>query len=82
MSDDELNKILQWISPLESHKRHDDISTRRLEHTGMWFLRRAEFESWRTGDSNGPGGFYNPILACYGIPGAGKSIMRYITKYK
>jgi hypothetical protein len=60
------------ISPLEPHKRHQDILQKRLEGTGDWFLLQPEFQKWSgesDDDSNGS------ILACSGIPGAGKSVI-------
>jgi hypothetical protein len=64
---------MSWISPLEPYKRHQDIRQKWLEGTGNWFLLQPEFQKWRDSksddDSNGS------ILACSGIPGAGKSVI-------
>jgi hypothetical protein len=65
---------VQWISPLKPHKRHHDIKAKRLKGTGSWFLETPEFERWCNGDST-VGGF-SPLFACYGISGAGKSVMK------
>jgi hypothetical protein len=69
--------MLQWILPLEPHKRHQDIKSKRLNGTGRWFLETAEYEKWCNSDDSVDDGI-SPVLGCYGIPGAGKSVMRYV----
>ncbi|KAI5812827.1 hypothetical protein BZA77DRAFT_346729 [Pyronema omphalodes] len=66
---EELEKILMWISSLQPHKRHQAVVTDRLEDTGTWFLNKAEYVGWYSDEDS------NPVLACYGMPGAGKSVM-------
>ncbi|PWW76104.1 hypothetical protein C7212DRAFT_344572 [Tuber magnatum] len=39
-------RIQAWLSPLEPHRRHQDVRNRRLDGVGDWVLRRNEFESW------------------------------------
>jgi hypothetical protein len=68
---------MQWISPLEPCKRHEDIKSKWLKDTGNWFLESTDFKAWCDGDVSIKN--FNPILACYGIPGAGKSIMWYVS---
>jgi hypothetical protein len=67
-----LEKIIQWISPLENQKRHQDICLKRLANTGDWFIEPATFQKWR--DSEGPEA--KKILCCYAIPGAGKAFIK------
>jgi hypothetical protein len=74
MTQEELKEILQWISPLDPFKRHEDLKAKRFKDTGLWFLKSSEFETWCNGKTSDEG--FNPILACYGIPGAGNSVMR------
>ena len=66
-------QIKAWLSPLEPHRRHQDVSNRRLDGIGDWVLRRNEFESW-CGSQDGSG---NPTLLCYGGQGVGKTFIRY-----
>jgi SpoVK/Ycf46/Vps4 family AAA+-type ATPase len=75
MVEDEFDRILQWISPLGPHKRHEDIKSKRMKGIGSWFLKRDEFKAWYHADGDSDGNS-NRVLACYGIPGAGKSLMR------
>jgi hypothetical protein len=42
--DEEVEKILSWISPLEPQKKHQDIRQNRLSGTGGWFLQKSEFQ--------------------------------------
>ena len=71
--DQESLQIQAWLSPLEPHKRHQDVRNRRLDGVGEWVLRRSEFESWRKGWD----GSANPTLLCYGVQGVGKTYIRY-----
>ncbi|CCX10850.1 Similar to Inversin; acc. no. Q9Y283 [Pyronema omphalodes CBS 100304] len=63
------------ISPLEPHKRHHEIKLKRLEGTGGWFLQKPEFQHWRDRLRTSDGQGNSSVLACSGIPGAGKSII-------
>jgi len=71
--DEESLQIQEWLSPLEPHKRHQEVRNRRLDGVGEWVLRRSEFELWcksRVGSAN-------PTLLCYGAQGVGKTYIRY-----
>lgn len=68
-----MKEICRWLSPLEPMKRHTDIQNTRLDNTGNWLLQHNRFEAWRDGRETG-----NRILCCYGMPGAGKTVMRYV----
>ncbi|KAI5810719.1 hypothetical protein BZA77DRAFT_220252, partial [Pyronema omphalodes] len=72
--DDEIQKMMPWISALQPHKRHQDIQQQRLDGTGEWFLLQPKFEKWRDGEP-AEGGSMSCILACSGMPGAGKSVI-------
>ena len=74
--DEESLRIQEWLSPLEPHKRHQDVRNRRLDGVGEWVLRRSEFESWFKGRD----GSVNPTLLCYGVQGVGKTYIRYHTR--
>jgi hypothetical protein len=74
LTEEELDKLLQWISPLEPQKRHHYIKSNRFENAGNWFLKTPEFDTWCNGDGSSEG--FSPLLACYGIPGTGKSVLR------
>ena len=70
--------IQEWLSPLEPHKRHQDVRNRRLAGVGDWILQRNEFESWR----NSRDSPVNPTLRCYGDQGVGKTYIRYSTRVR
>lgn len=55
-------QIQAWLSPLEPHIRHQDVSHPRLDGIGDWVLQKNESETWREGG----GGSRNPTLLCYG----------------
>jgi len=74
--DEESLRIQAWLSPLEPHKRHEDVRNRRLDGVGEWVLQRSEFESWRKGQE----GSGNNTLLCYGAQGVGKTYIRYDTR--
>ncbi|KAI5816100.1 hypothetical protein BZA77DRAFT_387813 [Pyronema omphalodes] len=69
-ADQEMEALLQWISPLETQKMHEDVRSRRHPNTGNWFLDSEIFRTWRDAP-HGVG-----IFGCYGIPGAGKTFIR------
>ncbi|KAF8244829.1 ankyrin, partial [Wilcoxina mikolae CBS 423.85] len=69
--DQELEEFLQWLSPLEPMKRHQDIRAHRVHTTGGWLLETSQFRAWHDGTLQGSG----HVIACYGIPGAGKTFI-------
>ena len=70
---DDRSDILAWLSPLEPRLRHQDIQDSRVENIGGWLLQTEEFRSWCAGGGNESD---NPVLFCYGDPGAGKTYIR------
>lgn len=64
---DELQKLLDWISPTDFQTRQDDALARKEDDTGQWFLDSPEFNRWVGGPKQ--------ILFCPGMPGAGKTMM-------
>ncbi|CCX07973.1 Similar to predicted protein [Aspergillus terreus NIH2624]; acc. no. XP_001212976 [Pyronema omphalodes CBS 100304] len=73
---DVLPRIKQWISPLEPHKRRYDILAKRLKGTGAWFLKSREFQSWYNTNNDSDNEIISQDFTCYGMAGAGKSVMR------
>ena len=76
--DDKAYELLKMLSPLEPRKRHDDIRSTRVEQTGTWLLQLRSFCNW----SNNTGTRdlvqqIDPVFCCYGMPGAGKTVLRY-----
>ncbi|KAF8541994.1 hypothetical protein BDD12DRAFT_442140 [Trichophaea hybrida] len=71
LTDDETEQLLKWLSPLEQQKRHRYFQQKRLENTGEWLLELEGFRTWRDSEDQD----HNSVLACYGIPGAGKTFI-------
>jgi len=69
---DEKAKVLDWLSPLQSSTRHNDVRDRRQDGLGEWFLQTDEFLRWRDGE--GESG--KATLFCSGNPGVGKTFLR------
>jgi len=69
---DEKAKVLNWLSPLQPHVRHNDVRNRRQDGLGEWFLQTDEFLRWRDGE--GESG--KATLFCSGNPGVGKTFLR------
>ncbi|RPA88511.1 hypothetical protein L873DRAFT_1115821, partial [Choiromyces venosus 120613-1] len=70
-SDEEKEKILKWLSPLEPHQRHQHVRSERLDGVGDWLLETEEFLKW-----SGPkteNGCDHAVLFCSGNPGVGKT---------
>ena len=70
--EEESLRIQEWLSPLEPHKRHQDVRDGRLEGVGEWVLQRSEFESWCKSQD----GSVDRTLLCYGGQGVGKTYIR------
>lgn len=45
--DSRYDKILQWISPIQSVSRHQVIKRRHMEGTGGWLFRNPVFDDWQ-----------------------------------
>ena len=65
-------RILEWLSPLEPNKRHQDVRDSRLDGIGEWVLGRSEFELWYKSQDES----VNRTLLCYGGQGVGKTYIR------
>jgi len=63
----DIQAILNWITPIDYTSQQSDFIGRRQEGTGQWLLDSFEFQNWlRTTEKT---------LFCPGIPGAGKTIL-------
>jgi len=71
-SADEKSELLQWLSPLASQDRHQDVRAGRFDGVGDWLLHTNEFREWR-GSEAGAG---RAVLFCSGEPGVGKTYLR------
>ena len=60
------------LTPLEPLKRHQDVRLHRTENTGTWLLNLESFCEWQECNENN-----NRVFCCYGIPGAGKTVIWY-----
>ena len=69
---DENPEIMQWLSPLEPRRRHQDVRTDRLDGVGNWLLQTNEFREWKSDE----GGADKAVLFCSGDPGVGKTYLR------
>jgi len=69
---DDKHQILQWLSPLDPKRRHRDVQNHRIDGVGNWVLETSDFRKW----SGGEDGCVEPVLFCYGNPGAGKTYVR------
>jgi len=70
-------KLLELLSPLEPQKRHQDVRSTRLENTGTWLLQHHQFQQWLAYDEAEKTHSIRAIC-CSGLPGAGKTVMRYV----
>ena len=68
-------ELLTMLTPLEPLKRHQDVKLPRTKNSGTWLLELESFCKWQksssTRDKSGR------VFCCYGIPGAGKTVIRY-----
>ncbi|KAL7794329.1 ankyrin repeat-containing domain protein [Trichoderma ceciliae] len=67
MDKDEVNKILDWLTPVSYGQQHTMHSGTHKKGTGQWILESKEFQSWLNNSKQ--------TLLCQGMPGAGKTII-------
>ncbi|KAJ7847153.1 ankyrin repeat-containing domain protein [Mycena olivaceomarginata] len=60
-------EIIEWASPLNFFPRQADTLDRHEPGTCQWLLRDSLYEQWKAGEIQ--------ALCCYGMPGAGKTIL-------
>ena len=63
-SQQERDKVLQWLSPLNFKPRQAELSARRQKGTGSWLLESPNFQEWVSEEGK--------TLVCQGMPGAGQ----------
>jgi hypothetical protein len=65
--DQDRQKILDWLTPVDYDSQQTDYIKRRQPGTGQWLLDSAKYQTWLNTDKQ--------TLFCPGIPGAGKTIL-------
>jgi hypothetical protein len=63
----DLQTILEWITPIDFTTQQSDFIRRRQEGSGQWLLDSSEFQTWLQTTKE--------TLFCPGIPGASKTIL-------
>ncbi|KAF8435913.1 hypothetical protein BGX38DRAFT_1099857, partial [Terfezia claveryi] len=66
-----VNKLIETLSPLDPPKRHQDLQAKRYKNSVLWLQEYERFRVWQDTSIRTS----NRILPCYGIPGAGKTII-------
>ena len=78
--DEIMEKVLEWLSPSDMSKMHQDIKGKRTDNTGTWFLDSEEFTRWANGEGStllfcpGKGSYLFIVLISF-TAGAGKSVL-------
>ena len=67
-----IQKVVDWLSPLNFGDQHNDVLSRRCEGTEGWFIATLEASEWLSSP-------HKASLWCSGIPGAGKTTIAAIT---
>ena len=73
-TDEKRLKLLAMLTLLEPLKRHEDVKSPRTKKTGAWLLELESFCRWRDCNAIEENG---RVFCCYGIPGAGKTVIWY-----
>ncbi|GLB16234.1 hypothetical protein AtubIFM61612_006078 [Aspergillus tubingensis] len=63
----EQERILDWLSPVNYASKQSELTRRRQPDSGHWFLQSSKLQTWLT--------MPEQTLFCYGIPGAGKTML-------
>ncbi|KAF7317398.1 ANK-REP-REGION domain-containing protein [Mycena chlorophos] len=66
---DAYHTIMDFVSPINSHPRQQEVFETWQPGTGTWFLENETFLQWETESPR--------VLWCTGIPGAGKTVLAY-----
>lgn len=66
-------ELLKTLTPLEPLKRHQDVKLPRSINAGTWLLKLESFSNWRNSSTIEEN---CRVFCCYGIPGAGKTVVR------
>ncbi|KAF3802552.1 hypothetical protein GCG54_00003357 [Colletotrichum gloeosporioides] len=61
-------EFLTWLSPLDFHAQHRDVSNRRLRNSAEWIVGHREVVEWRDLTTSS-------VLLIYGREGVGKSML-------
>lgn len=69
--DNRVREILEWLSSLNYQTKHVQVVQRRVSDTGKWLIETSEFRTFIQA------GTASKLLWCYGIPGAGKTVLSY-----
>ncbi|RPB22653.1 hypothetical protein L211DRAFT_788395, partial [Terfezia boudieri ATCC MYA-4762] len=72
--DDRVLELLRMLTPLEPLKRHQDVKLLRTKNAAAWLLGLESFCKWRDSNTT-PVEKGGRVFSCYGIPGAGKTVI-------
>ncbi|EXF84740.1 hypothetical protein CFIO01_13630, partial [Colletotrichum fioriniae PJ7] len=61
-------EFLDWVSPIDFHGQHREVSHRRLPQSAEWILKHESMLKWTESESSS-------ILLIQGVPGSGKSMI-------
>ena len=67
LQSDNINAILEWLSPLNMLAKQASLTEAWAEGSGKWLLNMPYFSLWEQSKKG--------IMWCPGIPGAGKTVM-------
>ena len=65
------------LSPLDPPKRHEDLQAKRYKDSSLLLMEDERFRMWQN-TSIRIENTSNRIMQCYGIPGAGKTVIRLV----
>ena len=64
---DDDERALEWLTESNTAAKHQAVTRNRLANAGQWIFDDPSYKKWKNG--------IQPVLLCYGKPGAGKSIL-------
>ncbi|RPA88320.1 hypothetical protein L873DRAFT_1824652 [Choiromyces venosus 120613-1] len=70
-------EIMQWLSPLETRNRYQDVRSDQFDGVGNWLLETNQFRERRSAQ----GGADKAVLFCHWNPGVGKTFLQCVTKF-
>ncbi|KKY28023.1 putative ankyrin repeat protein [Diplodia seriata] len=65
-----MSEITKWLNSPDQGVNHDKKRKEHMDNTGEWFITGTSIQQWKQLASS--------VLWLYGIPGCGKSVLRFV----
>jgi predicted ATPase len=67
VSEEKLDQLVKWLSPLHYNVKHEESVEKHQEDTGTWLFEKKIYKEWEDSTQS--------VLWIHGITGCGKTIL-------